>query len=256
VKPAYVRGLGLWTPGYADPAAWRCGNPDPTVEAPEAALLSGSLRRRSSSLTRMAIEALQQATTGASFDPANTPSIWATAHGEHAIALAMFEMMRSGEGKLSPTHFHNSVHNTASGYASIATRNCSPSTTLTGGDELVAAAFLEAFCCLDVADGDVVLVLADESLRPPFDGGGGGESLAVAFCLSTRPDGAAAVLSVLRRDDVPPLKHHECFGSLYVSAALPLLERIARRRPGNVALEFEREGTRSITCVDLALVGS
>jgi len=204
----------------------------------------------------MAIEALQQATTGAGCDPANTPSVWATAHGEHTTALAMLEMMRSGGGKLSPIHFHNSVHNTASGYASIATHNCSPSTTLTGGDELVAAAFLEAFCCLDVADGDVVLVLADETLQPPFECGGASEPLAVAFYLSTRPDGAAAVLSGLRRDDVPPLKHHEHFGSLYVSAALPLLERIVRRNPGNVALEFEREGTRSITCVDLALVGS
>ena len=124
MKPAYVRGLGLWTPGYADAAAWCRGEPDPTVEAPRAELLSGALRRRSSSLTRMAIEALQQATTGAGCDPANTPSIWATAHGEHATAVAMLEMMRSGEGKLSPTRFHNSVHNTARGYASIATRNC------------------------------------------------------------------------------------------------------------------------------------
>jgi hypothetical protein len=204
----------------------------------------------------MAIEALQQAITGAGCDPANTPSIWATAHGEHATAVAMLEMMRTGEGKLSPTHFHNSVHNTASGYASIATRNCSPSTTLTGGKDLGAAAFLEAFCYLDVAGGDIVLVLADESLRPPFDRGGASESLAVAFCLSTRPDGATAVLSGLRRDDAPPLKHHERFGSLYVSTALPLLERIVRRRPGSVALEFEREGARSITCVDLALVDS
>ena len=54
-------------------------------------------------------------------------------------------MMLRGEGKLSPTHFHNSIHNTASGYASIATGNGAPSTTLSGGAELVASSFLDIF---------------------------------------------------------------------------------------------------------------
>ena len=186
MKPAYIRGLGLWTPGYPSATTWCRGDFDPSIEAPDVALLTGPLRRRSTGLTRMAVEVFQQATTAAGCDVGTLPSVWATSNGEHTTAIKILGMMRRGEGKLSPTHFHNSVHNTAGGYASIATGNCAPSTTLTGGAELVASSFLEAMCHLGVSTEDVVVILADEPLLPPFDRGGGTSPLALAFCLSRR----------------------------------------------------------------------
>ncbi len=255
MRTAFVRGLGLWTPGYATATAWCRGDPDLSVEAPEVDLLTGPLRRRATALTRMAVEVFQQATTEAGRDPATVPSVWATANGEHSTAIRILEMMRCGEGKLSPTRFHNSVHNTASGYASIATGNCAPSTTLTGGAELVASTFLEGICHLEAGAEDVVLVLADEPPRPPFDREGVSAPLALAFCLSARRDGAAGALSGFRRDAVAAVKHHERFGGLFVGAALPLLERIVFGRPGTVALELEGRVPGPVRCLDLELVG-
>jgi len=256
VKQVYVRGLGLWTPGYASAREWCRGDSDPSIETPDAALLSGPLRRRSTGLTRMAVEVLQQATTEAGCDVATLPSVWATSNGEHTTAIKILGMMRRSEGKLSPTHFHNSVHNAASGYASIATGNGTPSTTLTGGAELVASSFLEAICHLGASAEDVVVVLADEPLLPPFDRAGGTSPLALAFCLSSRPEGASGILSGLRRDAVAPVKHHDRFGRLYVAAALPLLERIVLRRPGTVGLELVGESAGPVSCVDLELIGA
>jgi hypothetical protein len=256
MKPAYVRGLGFWTPGFASPEAWRRGEPAPSVDAPEVSLLSGPLRRRATGLTRIAVEVFHQATLAAGCDTATVPIVWATSHGEHATAIKILGMMHSGEGKLSPTHFHNSVHNTAGGYASIATGNAAPSTTLTGGAELVASAFLEAICHLESAAKDVVVVLADEPLLPPFEQRDATSALALAFCLSSRSEGASAVLSGFRRDAVAPVKYHDRFGRLYVGAALPLLERIVQRRPGTVALELVGECSGPISCVDLELVGA
>jgi hypothetical protein len=256
MKPVYVRGLGFWTPGYANPEAWCRGESDPSVDAPEAALLSGPLRRRATGLTRVAVEVLHQAIQTSGCDATTVPIVWATAHGEHTTAIKILGMMRSGEGKLSPTHFHNSVHNTASGYASIALRNYSPSTTITGGVEVVASSFLEAACHLDAGAEDVVLVLADEPLQSPFDCSEGAAPLALAFCLSSRSEGAAAVLTDFRRDAVAPVKHREQFGPLYVGGGLPLLERVVLRRPGTVALEVVSERSGPIHCVDLELVGA
>ena len=256
MKPVYVAGLGLWAPGYASAEAWCRDEFDPSVEAPEVALLSGPLRRRATGLTRMAVEVLNQATRAAGCDLATVPIVWATSYGEHATAIKILGMMRSGEGKLSPTHFHNSIHNAAGGYASIATGNCAPSTTLTGGAELVASAFLEAICHLEATADDAVVVLADELLMPPFDRGDETSSLALAFCLSSLSKGASAVLSGFRRDAVAPVKNYDRFGKLYVSAALPLLERIALGRPGTVALELAGECYGPVSCVDLELVGA
>jgi hypothetical protein len=254
VKTAYLRGLGLWTPGYPTPASWCHDEPDPAARTPEAGFLSGPLRRRATGMTRMAVETMQQATSEAGCDPATTPSVWATAHGEHSTAIRLLGMMQRGEGKLSPTHFHNSVHNTAGGYASIATSNILPSTTLTGGRELVSAALLEAMCLLEASARDVVLVLADEPLLPPFERAGMNAPLALAFCFSSDSRGATAAVSKFRRDTAAPIEYREPFAHLHVSAALPLLEGAVLGKPGTIALEVARKDTQAVWCVDLEIL--
>jgi len=201
----------------------------------------------------MAVEALEQATTHASRDPASIRTVWATAHGEHSPAIKLLEMMHRGEGKLSPALFHNSVHNTASGYASIATQNVQASTTLTGGRELVATALLEARCLLESSAGEVAVVLADEPLQPPFERPDARTPLAIALLLSRDPECALAVLAEMERVMFSPVPAHQRFGRLHVSAVLPLLERIVLRQPGRVALELDSDGGASIWCVDLEL---
>jgi hypothetical protein len=257
VKTAYVHGLGLWTPGHAGAAAWCSGEPDAGATAPAAALLAGPLRRRASALTRMAVEALEQAAGEAGCDLSRLASVWATAHGEHETAVEILAMMHRGEGKLSPTRFHNSVYNTASGYASIASGNRAVSTTVSGGAELVSTALLESLCLLEAGAEEVALVLADEPLLPPFDPNRARAPLALSFCLSSRRAGARAALSGLRRDAIAPVKRHERFGGLYVAAALPLLERVALGRPGTVALELEAdaEGGGRVWCIDVERAG-
>lgn len=251
MRPAYVRGLGCWTPGFSGAAAWCRGIPDESVRVPEGRLLEGSLRRRASTFTRMAVDALEQAAGG---DLANLITVWATVHGEHAAAVDILEMMHRGEGRVSPTRFHNCVYNAASGQASIATGNRAPSTTLTGGSELVASALLEAFCWLQTGADDVAVVLADEPLVAPFDTGRAGAPLALALLLSARPEAALASLSGMRRESVTPVKPRSPFGDLIVSAGLPLLERVGHGRPGCVALELEGQASRAVWCVDVGLV--
>jgi hypothetical protein len=251
MNPVFVEGVGFWSPGFGDAAAWCGGEQDPAIERPEAACLEGPLRRRASELTRMAIDSLAQAAAQAGHDPAQVPTVWATAHGEHTTALKLLAMMHRGEGKLSPTHFHNSVHNTAGGYASIATGNTSVSTTLTGGAELVAAGLLEAICLVEKTEGPVVLVLADEPLKEPFARADSKAPVALSLCLSSRPEGAIARLSSLRREAVEPLQPEEHFGSLHVAAGVPLLERVTRGQAGSVALEFASKGGGPVWCVDV-----
>lgn len=251
-----MTGVGLWTPGYASAEAWCCHGGDPTLEQPRAGLLEGALRRRSTRLTRMGVEVLEQALGQAGCDPATVPSVWATSHGEHSVAIKILEMMWRGEGRLSPMQFHNSVHNTASGYASIACGNSAPSTTLTGGAELVASSLLEAICRLHQRAEHVVVVLADEPLLPPFDRADSTSPLALAFCLSARPERAMAVLSDLRRDGVAPVEAAPPFAALHVAAALPLLEGVVCRRGGTVPLELANGVDGPVGCVDLETLGA
>jgi hypothetical protein len=250
LRPAFVKGLGLWTPGFTSAEAWCRREPDPEITKPEANLLKGSLKRRSSELTRIAVEVYNQATLQAQRNPSTVPSVWATAHGEHSTALRLLAMMHEGEGKVSPTGFHNSVHNTASGYASIATGNTSPSTTLTGGSEIVSASLIEAVSLAEALDQDTVVILFDEALKQPFDLPGVHTPLGVGLCLGSNPENALAEISGFRRDS-SPLKPDHHFGHLHVSAALPLLEHIVGRRSGRVSLELESEQAGAVLGVDV-----
>jgi hypothetical protein len=239
MKCVYVRGIGFWTTGYPSVTAWMENRPQPEAEKPEASLLQGPLSRRATPLTRMSVEVMQQALEMGKADAASTPSVWGTAHGEHSTAIGLLGMMLKGEGKLSPTKFHNSVHNTPSGYASIAAKNRSASTTLTGGAELVASAFCEAGAMVSDLNRDVVLVLADEPLMAPFDSPDSARPLATSFLLSPNPNRALGTISNLekRQERAPQAKHNK-FGRLHVSAALFLLEAIVRKQNGVIPLQY------------------
>jgi hypothetical protein len=263
MKPIFVRGIGLWTPGFSNPEAWCRGQSDSEVTKADAPILEGPLRRRASALTRISVDVFGQATRAAGVDIHSIPTIWATAHGEHATAIKLLEMMIRGEGKVSPTQFHNSVHNTPSAYASISCGNASASSTLTGGPELVSSALLEAFCHLDTGTQEIVVVLGDEPLHAPFDRADMPAPLAVAFCLSVHDrdagegEHAGVVLSNLRREELTDTQPDKRLGGLYVSAGLPLLEHIVARRPGVIPLELAAHrradawASEPAWCVDL-----
>jgi hypothetical protein len=255
MNPIYLRGLGLWSTGFANPESWCRGDADPEIVRAEAAILEGPLRRRASPLTRVSVEVFDQVVRSSGVDPKEVPTIWGTSHGEHGTAIKLLKMMLRGEGKVSPTHFHNSVHNTPSAYASISGGNASASTTLTGGGELVSAAILEAFCLLNAGVDEVIVVLGDEPLQEPFDRNDMQQPLAIGFCFSRKPDRSNWKISRLRRERLPSAKPHDRLGGLYVSAGLPLLEHVITETPGTIALEAPGRATASETqpvwCVEL-----
>lgn len=252
MKPVYVCGLGFFTPGFASAEAWCDRKEDPSIEKPEASILEGPLRRRATPLSRLAIEALVQAAAAAALDLSTVSTVWATAHGEHTPAIKMLRMMRTGEGRVSPTQFHNSVHNTAGGYASIASQNTGRSTTLTGGSELVGAAMLEAWCLIEDGAKDVAVVLADEPLQAPYAPDPPTAPLSLAFVLSADAEGALGRLEGLARCEAPKVDVDARFGNLYVGAGLPLLEAIVARREGTVVIERGAAESGPVWTVDLA----
>ena len=237
----YVRSVGFWAPGFANARAWCQGEADANEEAPGASLLQRSLRRRATAQTRSAVEVLGQVVGDANWDGSQIATIWGTAHGEHATSIAMFEWMTKGEGKLSPTQFHNSVHNTAGGYASIAEKNTTTSTTLTGAGELVVSGLVEASSLLRADFEEVALVFFDEPLQRPFAVPGMESTLAIGFGLTSRADGAIAGLKQLERIEPRGIRPAAGFSGMHVAAALPLLEKIVGGQSGRVSLQIDSE---------------
>jgi len=185
--------VGLWTPGFADAAAWSSrhvpgdspgANADaPRADAPRAELLPAMLRRRTSLLTRMAAEVAAQAIAGAGLDRAAVTVIYGSVYGEIRTTLDLLEALLDPAAPLSPTKFHNSVHNTAAGYVSIAAQNRGGNAAITAGRSTLAMGLLECAGLVAAGEGPAVLVLAEEALPEPLAAGRVYGPLAAAFAL-------------------------------------------------------------------------
>jgi hypothetical protein len=254
-----VAGVGLWTPSAPSAAAWtasstaastaagRQGASAPAEAEPAAAMLGPRLRRRTSLLTRMACEALAQATSAAGSDPGRVVTVFGTAWGEMQTTGSLLVSMVEGDGTLSPAAFNNSVQNAAAGYASIAAANRAPSTTVSAGAATVAMALLEGLLLARDHDGDVVVVVADEPLPAPF-AAHETAPLAVAFLL--RREGPGPRLTLTRAVGATPPPHLPApLARNPVAPALALLEVVTGERPACVALEH---GDGPVWCAELS----
>src|SRR5205814_2939140 len=90
---------------------------------------------------------------------------------------------------VSSAHFAQSVHNTPSGFYSVATGNTAPSTTITGSNA-IAAGWLEAALIAHEAARPVLLSIADEPVPSLFGGPSEHSGVAAAFVVGPASAGA------------------------------------------------------------------
>lgn len=215
MRPIYVIGSGLWSPGFAGVAPWREGRADESADKPRCAIVDTRLKRGSSRFANMLGEALEQAASAAGVDLKTTATVYGSSLGEIETMVTLVHMLYEEEGKLSPNRFKNSVHNAVSGLVSIATGNTAFSTAIAGGDRSFEMSLLEAWAYLDREGGAAVLAVGDDRPPVPLDRLGGHDALALAFALSVDPPstGPRARLSDLR----------SCSGDVEAHAAIPEL---------------------------------
>ena len=145
----FVRSVSVWGPGLQ---GWAASQPilrgaqdyvAGEASPPLPTLLSATERRRTGPVARLALSVAQQASEMAGIAPGAIPSVFATANGDGAVVHSILEALAAGE-PVSPTQFHNSVHNTAAGYWSIATGSQQPTNCVACHDCTAAAALLKA----------------------------------------------------------------------------------------------------------------
>lgn len=163
---------------------------------PDKTLLPAALRRRASLTTLMAVTAAHRACVEAAVDTQHLPSIFASVGGEIQVTDELCRTLPYNDALLSPTQFHNSVHNTTSGYWTILQGCQAASTAIAALDDTFAIGLLEAAAQLLQAPGDVLLVCYDEQwpqyLAPPM----GKIPLACALVVSNHnPQPGAIALS-------------------------------------------------------------
>ncbi|HUB89550.1 MAG TPA: beta-ketoacyl synthase chain length factor [Dyella sp.] len=162
-----VEGIGLWSPQLADFNALRHllagGMPAAPGIRPAAAALSPNERRRAPESVLVAIEAASQAIALSGRTMENLACVFASAYGDQATTDYMCRVLARVPTELSPTRFHNAVHNAAAGYWTIATACRAPSSAICAGNASFGAGLLEAAVLARAEDRPVLLVCSDSA---------------------------------------------------------------------------------------------
>jgi beta-ketoacyl synthase-like protein len=172
---AYVEGLGLVGPGLRGWQASRAvlAGTEPYQPAPAAvsasALLPPAERRRTGMPVKLALAAGEEAFASARRDVAATAAVFASSSGDCDNLHQLLEVLATPEKQVSPTRFHNSVHNVVAGYWSIATQSRAASTSLCCRDATFAAGLLETASQVAAGGAPVALIAYDHPYPEPLN---------------------------------------------------------------------------------------
>lgn len=170
---AGIAGIGLWASGLPSWTAARAlaagGAPDPDApRRPSPQLLAPNERRRAPETVVVALQAALEACAAAGCDPATLPSVFTSSHGDLAITDYMCATLADDPRALSPTRFHNSVHNAAAGYWTIGTGCMAAATAICAGPASFAQGMLEALLQLAAGEPAALLVAYDIGATGPL----------------------------------------------------------------------------------------
>lgn len=170
----FVESVGLLGPGLGGWQASRAVllgtaphvSGDVPLPAPE--LLPAAERRRTGLPVRLAIAAGLDALARSPRRGETLASVFTSSGGDGQVVHDICATLASAERQVSPTRFHNSVHNAPAGYWTIALHAHLASTSLCGYDWSFAAGLLEAGAQCVVERAAVLLVSYDLPYPEPL----------------------------------------------------------------------------------------
>ena len=247
-------GLTGWTAARAVLAGERTYEPAP-LAPPVADLLPPVERRRTGSMVKMALAVGHAALTSAGRAVDSVATVFASSGGDGDVINDICITLAGTDRQLSPTRFHNSVHNAPSGYWGIATHSHHPSTSLCGYDWSFAIGLMEAATQLQIDRGEVLLVAYDTPYGLPL---GGVRPLTDPFGTALlltrdRTSRTIAELEITLDDQAQPISRMSDAALEHLrtgnpcARALPLLAALAGAQPESVTLERDAGQTISIS---------
>jgi len=152
---ANILSVGLTAPGLVNFESFKAlmlSGQEPNVSEPlekySPAFLPANERRRTTATIKLALKTAEEALTNykEQFPEADLqiPVLFVCKDGDTLISARMCQAVSEVEPMISPTQFHNSVHNAPAGYWMIGQENQAPASAISVGQYAIANGLLEA----------------------------------------------------------------------------------------------------------------
>lgn len=161
-----ILGLGAWGLGFrtwSDLADIFAGEKpqDDGSKGPKPEIIPANERRRAPLPVRLAVESSWQAVQHADVDPAELASVFVSGLGDTQLTDYMCRALVAPNKALSPTKFHNSVHNAAAGYWTISTGCMQAANSVAGFQQSVPLTLMEALIQSQIEQRPVLITFYD-----------------------------------------------------------------------------------------------
>ncbi len=250
----FVEGIGLLGPGLSSWALGRqCLDASLPYQARRCLLplpmdLPPAERRRAGAVVKVSLAVGQEAVAASGLQANALRSVFTSSSGDAVNCHEICSALASGDRLISPTRFHNSVHNAASGYWSICSGAMASSSVLCARDASFSAGLLEAMTQVVFENAAVLLVAYDTdypepllSVRPVPDTFG--VALVLAPQRSDRSQAQwtlspSACLTAAPADCMDDRAFEQVRKGIPAARCLPLIRSVAMEGAGTVVLDY------------------
>jgi len=251
MNSVFLNGLGVSAPGldgWASAKSILSGIQSfskTEMEPPKPMLIPPRERRRTTSAIRLAIKVAEEALDQSGLSWEEVQSVFTSADGDMDITDRICKALAQPDRPVSPTQFHNSVHNAPAGYWAIAIGSMQASTSLAASTGSFAAGLLEAAVSVQIENNPLMLVAYDypaphplseiEPLQDPFGTAFliSREPLEKSFCCLEYELSSGCEESRILDDEMEAMRKGNPSGR-----ALPLLQAIASNDSCQVVLPY------------------
>jgi len=247
---AYIQTVAVIGPGADTWQAWAAVLRQEVAYIPCATsvhmpnMLPAAERRRTCVGVRLALACGMQALDAAGAAATEVATVFASSESDGETCHHICETLAGSARLLSPTRFHNSVHNAPSGYWGVASAAMLPSTSVCAYDASFAVGLLEAAVQTKVEQRSVLLVVYDTPYPEPLHTARPlADLFAVALLLRPHavPNGLGCITLALT-NGTPTTMPHPALEALRcgipAARSLPLLHALACRHKEAVHLEY------------------
>lgn len=235
------------------------GNICEQIKLPKADILSPMERRRASRTVNLALSVAQQAQQSSGFSADELCKVFSCSNGDSDIFDYLCSEVSGVSGAdadaepvlLSPTKFHQSLHNSAAGYWDICSGSSKPSTSISAGEYSFIAGIIES-ALLAINNKQPVLYVGYD-LIPPNRLSSWikiSKSMAVAFVITAEPLLITDAISACELSIGSRVCQSTCMSDSDLelfrvsnpsAASLPLLDFLACKKSGDLFFDFHQE---------------
>ncbi|HTE39843.1 MAG TPA: beta-ketoacyl synthase chain length factor [Steroidobacteraceae bacterium] len=262
MSKVYIDAVGLAAPGLVswDEALPILRGERPLVPAPVSkyapTLLPANEQRRATETVRLAFRVGEEIMRSG-VDVSQLATVFASSDADMMVSHRLCMALAQTQRLVSPTDFHNSVHNAPSGYWHIGARSQQASSAIAGHDHSFAAGLLEAITQTQADRQPTLLICYDAPAPEPLHEK---RPLASAFAVALlcAPDASSRSIASLAIESLhaeAETQLNDTWESLRLSnpagRSLPLLLHLAERKSGPILL---RRSARSSLALQIAPV--